>query len=112
MTDMTDMTDAPMNEEGRLLAEQERARQAQELAEHPLFKESLATYRERLMTQWAESPARDTEGREKLWLMLKTAEAVERHLVELMETGKLASIQLEQRRSLAQRAREALRGLW
>lgn len=109
---MTDMTDASMDEESRLLAEQERARQAHELAEHPLFKEALTIYRERLMQQWAESPARDTEGREKLWLMLKTAEAVERHLVELMETGKLASIQLEQRRSLAQRAREALRGLW
>ena len=109
---MNDMTDASMDEESRLLAEQERARQAQELAEHPLFKESLATYRERLMTQWAESPARDTEGREKLWLMLKTAEAVERHLVELMETGKLASIQLEQRRSLAQRAKDAWKSLW
>ena len=109
---MTDMIDASMDEESRLLAEQERARQAQELAEHPLFKESLATYRKRLMTQWAESPARDTEGREKLWLMLKTAEAVERHLVELMETGKLASIQLEQRRSLAERAKDAWKGLW
>lgn len=109
---MTDMIDASMDEEVRLLAEQERARQAQELAEHPLFKEALATYRERLMTQWAESPARDTEGREKLWLMLKTAEAVERHLVELMETGKLASIQLEQRRSLAERAKDAWRSLW
>ena len=31
---MTDMNDASMDEEGRLLAEQERARQAQELAEH------------------------------------------------------------------------------
>ena len=109
---MNDITDASMDEESRLLAEQERARQAQELAENPLFKESLATYRERLMTQWAESPARDTEGREKLWLMLKTAEAVERHLVELMETGKLASIQLEQRRSLAERAKDAWKNLW
>jgi len=106
------MTDDTMNEESRLLAEQERARQAQELAEHPLFKEALQQYRERLMQQWADSPARDTEGREKLWLMCKTADAVERHLVELMQTGKLASLQLEQRRTLAQRARESLRGLW
>ena len=75
---MNDMTDASMDEESRLLAEQERARQAQELAEHPLFKEALQQYRARLMHEWAESPARDTEGREKLWLMLKTAEAVER----------------------------------
>ena len=93
------------DEERQLLTEQERARQAQDLAEHPLFKEALDTYRAKLTTQWAESPARDTEGRERLWLMLKTADAVQRHLIELMETGKLASLQLAQRRTLAQRAR-------
>lgn len=106
------MTDDMLDEETRLLAEQERARQAQELAEHPLFKEALQLYRERLMKEWSDSPARDTEGREKLWLMQKTVAVVERHLVELMETGKLASIQLEQRRTLAQRARESLQGWW
>ena len=109
---MTDMNDVSMDEESRLLAEQERARQAQELAEHPLFKEALATYRERLMKEWSDSPARDTEGREKLWLMQKTVAVVESHLKQLMETGKLASLQLEQRRSLAQRAKETLLGWW
>ncbi len=106
------MIDDTMDEESRLLAEQERARQAQELAEHPLFKEALQQYRERLMQEWSDSPIRDTEGREKLWLMQKTVAVVERHLVELMETGKLASMQLEQRRTLAQRARESLSSLW
>lgn len=109
---MTDMNDVSMDEESRLLAEQERARQAQELAEHPLFKEALTAYRERLMQEWSESPARDTEGREKLWLMQKTVAVVESHLKQLMETGKLASLQLEQRRTLAQRAKESLLGWW
>lgn len=72
----------------------------------------METYRQRLMEEWASSPARDTEGREKLWLMLKTAEAVERHLVQLMETGKLASIQWEQKQTLLQRAKEAASNLW
>ena len=94
------------DEEHLLLTEQERARQAQELTEHPLFKEALDTYRQRLTNEWAASPARDTEGRERLWLMLKTADAVEGHLKQLMETGRLASLQLEQNRSLLQRARE------
>ena len=93
------------DEEHRLLTEQERARQAQELTEHPLFREALDTYRQRLMNEWAASPARDTEGRERLWLMLKTADAVEGHLKQLMETGRMASLQLEQNRSLLQRAR-------
>lgn len=105
------MDDRP-DEETRLLAEQERARQAQELAEHPLFQEALQQYRERLMQEWADSPARDTEGRERLWLMQKTVGVVESHLRQLMETGRLASLQLAQRRSLAQRARDSLQGLW
>lgn len=100
------------DEDSRLLAEMERARQAQDLAEHPLFKEAVETYRQRLMAEWASSPARDTEGREKLWLMLKTAEAVERHLVQLMETGKLATLQWRQKQTLLQRAKEAASSLW
>ena len=96
------------DDENRLLAETERARQAQELIEHPLFQEALETYRQRLTKEWADSPARDTEGRERLWLMQKTLDVVQRHLLELMETGKLASIQLEQKRTLLERARSWL----
>lgn len=108
------MSDAAfvMNEDNRLLSEMDRARQAQELAEHPIFMEALAQYRQRLNDEWAASPARDTEGRERLWLMSKTISVVEGHLKELMETGKLASIQWEQKLTLAQRAKAALRGQW
>lgn len=101
-----------MSEDQKLFAEMDRARQAQELAEHPIFKEALELYRQRLSDEWAASPARDTEGREKLWLMNKTVSVVEGHLKELMETGKLASIQWEQKQTLAQRAKESLRSLW
>ena len=94
-----------MDEQQQLETEVERARQAREITEHPLWAEAFDAYRKRLMDEWAASPARDTDGREKLWLMVKTASAVERHLAEMLETGKLASIQLEQKRSLLDRAK-------
>lgn len=103
---------AVMSEDHQLISEIDRARQAQELAEHPIFKEALEQYRQRLNDEWAASPARDTEGRERLWLMQKTVGVVQQHLKELMETGKLASIQWEQKLTLAQRAKAALRGQW
>ena len=94
-----------IDEQQQLETEVERARQAREITEHPLWAEAFDAYRKRLMDEWAASPARDTDGREKLWLMVKTASAVERHLAEILETGKLASIQLEQKRSLLARAK-------
>lgn len=100
-----------MDEETRLLLEAERARQAQDLIENPLFVEAVETYRQRLITEWTASPARDQEGRERLWLMQKTLDVVQQHLRELMETGKLASLQLEQRRTLRERAQTIWSGL-
>ena len=94
-----------MDEQQQLETEVERARQAREITEHPLWAEAFDAYRKRLMDEWAASPARDTDGREKLWLMVKTASAVERHLAEILETGKLASIQMEKKRSLLERAK-------
>ena len=94
-----------MDEQQQLETEVERARQAREITEHPLWAEAFDAYRKRLMDEWAASPARDTDGREKLWLMVKTASAVERHLAEMLETGKLASIQMEKKRSLLERAK-------
>ncbi len=95
-----------MAEDDQLYREIDRARQAQELIEHPLLREALDTYRQRLQAEWSASPARDTEGRERLWLMVKTVEVVEQHLKELIETGKLATVQLERKRSAIERARE------
>ena len=99
------MLDAPgsMNDEYRLLTEIDRARQAQEITEHPLFVEAVEQYKTRLMDEWAASPARDKEGREHLWLMVKTVSVVEGHLKELMQTGKLATLQLEQKKSVRDR---------
>jgi hypothetical protein len=79
-----------------------RAQQASDVIDNPLYQEAFTLMRERLMQQWADSPARDTEGREKLWQMTKLLDGVEGHLKQIMETGKIARVQIEQE-SLLQR---------
>ena len=83
-----------------------RGSQAQELLEHPLMVEALQTLRSRIAEQWESSPARDKEGRESLWTMLKLLGNLEGHLREALETGKLARLQLEQKQSALKQAKE------
>ncbi len=83
-----------------------RGNQARELIEHPMMVEALTTIRNSINEQWESSPARDTEGREKLWVMLKLLGNLEGHMREILETGKLAQIQVNQQRSMLQQAKE------
>jgi hypothetical protein len=73
-----------------------RGQRAAEVLDNDLYREAFDTLKARLMQQWAESPARDKEGRESLWLMTRLLENVESHLSEIMQTGKMARVQLEQ----------------
>lgn len=73
-----------------------RGQRAAEILDNDLYIEAFDTLKTRLMNQWADSPARDKEGRESLWLMTKLLESVQAHLNEIMQTGKIARVQLEQ----------------
>jgi hypothetical protein len=104
-----------MGEEQQLRYESDRGRRAQELLDDDLLKEAFNTLKEQLKNQWADSPVRDTEGREKLWLMLKLLESVEGHLSTVVTTGKMASIQLTEAKNLMDRLKEsskAMRDIW
>lgn len=99
------------NEESRLRTEATRGQRAAELINDPLMQEAFAVLQERFQTEWADSPARDTEGRERIWLMQKLLKNVAAHLAEVATTGQLASIQLEQRRTAMQKAKEWAKGI-
>lgn len=79
--------------EQKLDDEIRRAESARQVIDHPLFQEAFNTLRDEVVHQWETSPASDTEGREKLWLILKAADRAQAHLVSLMETGKLAAVE-------------------
>jgi hypothetical protein len=86
-----------MSDEARLEEEMRRAEQAAALLTHPLMAEAFDTLDNELRTAWLESPARDVEGRETLWLSVKLLGQVKQHLQSLVETGKLATLDLSRR---------------
>lgn len=100
-----------INEESKLRTESLRGQRAAELMEDPLMVEAFTILQERFQTEWVNSPARDTEGRERLWLMQKLLTNLKGHIEEIMRTGQMASIQLEQHRTRTQKAKEWLKNL-
>lgn len=80
-----------------------RGEEARQLLEHPLLVEAFESIEKEVTEQWQNSPARDVEGREKLWLTLKLLHRLKGQLTQVVETGKVAEA------TLAQRAWEAAR---
>jgi hypothetical protein len=72
-----------------------RGQQAKDILENPLLQDSLKAIRNKLDTEWKNSPLRDVEGREKIFFLVKALDELEAMLISEMETGKLASQQLK-----------------
>ncbi|HEX7644845.1 MAG TPA: hypothetical protein VF472_21805 [Burkholderiaceae bacterium] len=79
---------------------------AREVLENEAFIAAMADIRQEIIEEWEKTPARDQEGREKLWQLLKMQEKLKGLLQSTLETGKLAKLELEHKQTLAQRARE------
>jgi hypothetical protein len=80
-----------------LEAEIQRGQKAAQILAEPLLIEALSALRKECFDKWQSSPARDAEGREKLFLMLKAADRVQAHLVSIIENGQMAEATLTQR---------------
>lgn len=76
---------------------------AQEVLENEAFQQAFADIENEVITQWTESPARDEAGRERLWTYLMLLRKVKTHLQTTLETGKLAELEMEHKRSLKDR---------
>lgn len=68
-----------------------RGERAALLLNDPLLAEAFVRLAALYIEQWESASARDTEGREKLWLMVKVLGQIKGHLQTVMETGKLAA---------------------
>lgn len=86
-----------MTPEQQVKNEQEiaRAREAQQVVNTPVYRESWAALKQEIIDRWAACPARDTEGREWLWQHYQVALKFEESLNTLMNTGKLAIAERE-----------------
>lgn len=78
-----------------LLEQQTRGQYAMSLLENELLQEALAAIDKEVMEQWIACPARDKEGKEALWQLIKTSRKFRDILLGHIETGKLATDQLK-----------------
>jgi len=76
--------------------EQQRGQQAKRILEDPIYIEALQKVSQELDQEWINSPIRDTEGREKIYMMRKMLGVLHVQLQSVMETGKLATKQINQ----------------
>lgn len=81
----------------RIEAEILRGERAKQLLEEPLIVEAFQVIEKEYLDQWQNSPARDVEGREALFLMLKCLQRVKGHLTLAMESGMIEKATLAQR---------------
>lgn len=79
---------------------------AREVLENEAFINAFDSIEQEIINQWKQAPARDAEGREKLWAYLHLLSKLKAQLTQTLETGKLAMLELEHQRSIKQRMRD------
>ena len=84
------------DQHNQLNQELNQANKAKQLFENPLLKESFDKLKKLYTESLFNTGATETEAREKLWLAYNIVGKVEQNLQEVMDTGKLASKQLEE----------------
>ena len=76
---------------------------AKEVLENEAFQAAFDAIEQEYTEAWKTSPARDAEGREKLWTYLMLLRKVKAHLQTTLETGKLAALDMDRKRTIAER---------
>jgi hypothetical protein len=78
-----------------LETEVSRGENAKRLLEDELFQEAFSVVRQSLMDEMWNTPIRDTEGRDFLFLAIKALDQVKHAVVTVIESGAMARIQLD-----------------
>lgn len=83
--------------------------QAKLVLENDEFQKAFDAIRQDYIEQWLEIPSTDQSAkqRDRLHLALTLLDKVKSTLVATMESGKLAMVELNHRRTLAERAKDA-----
>lgn len=84
------------------------ADRAREVLENEAFQQAFDELKTELIESWQNSPARDPEGREKLYQLLKLTDKLKANLTTRLETGKQAKLDLAYRESLLQKAKRTV----
>lgn len=87
-----------------------RAGRAKEVLENEVYLDAFEQIKQEIEQQWKSSPARDVEGRERLWLMQALLSKLQNCLQATMDGGKVAVAELRHKQTLIDQAKHWLRG--
>jgi len=73
----------------------QRGDNAERLLRDPLIVEAFELIRAEYIAAWESAPARDTEGRERIWAHLQALGKVRAHIETVAATGKMTKKQME-----------------
>lgn len=74
---------------------------AKQLLENEVFKSAMENVRLGIYEKWKSCPVRDHEGQHELKLMDKLLGEIEGYIKQVVDTGKMAEIQLDNERKLS-----------
>ena len=84
-----------MEDEGRRAEEIDRGNKAKVILSDPLFQEAFDQLRELYMNAWEQTTIKDSNTRERLWMMIANLGDVKAHLKTVLETGQMSEQQLD-----------------
>ncbi len=81
--------------ENDLIREQTKGSKAKTILEDELFIETFSVLKESYEKEMVQTSYKDSEARTAIWVAWHQLDKVKSHLTEIMNTGKLASKQLQ-----------------
>ena len=99
-------------QEQQLMRESARGGKAKHWLESDITKEVFSVLEADTLEKWKNSPIRDEEGQRILRLKWQVLQEMKKHVVDIATTGKMAEQSLQQERSMAQRMKDAARGVF
>jgi len=82
--------------EDKLQAAISRGARAEALLQNELLQEAFATLEHDYIDAWKMTPARDTDGRERLWQATDIVAKIRDHLIKVVNDGKLSQRHLSE----------------
>lgn len=78
---------------------------AKDILDNEVFQQVFADIEQELFKAWAESPARDAEGRERIHQYQQMLRKVQANLQATFETGRLAQLEVQHQQSMLDKAK-------
>lgn len=79
----------------KLAEEIQRGDEAERILDNPVFKDAVESVRKGIVNAMAESPMGDDKTHNRLVIALQLVNQIERNLKTVMQTGKMAVMQVE-----------------